>query len=191
VVDDLDVLFDEGLPKGKKSIRFLKRAYDCGAQGLVNRSITDKMLERSGLSFHIGTDDPTMRRIASWILTNYQDRCDELIKRLWKRCGREDVKLIGLLIANTEGDAWQKMLVIINKSIPIDLVLEIAEEIKRTGRSIPSINFLQACDASKIQMQNAMLIASLDMKDEFIELVKAAPPGGELFERIRTRALDE
>ena len=40
-------------------------------------------------------------------------------------------------------------------------------------------------------MQNAMLIASLDMKDEFIELVKAAPPGGELFERIRTRALDE
>lgn len=191
MVDDLDVLFDEGLPKGKKSIRFLKRAYDYGAQGLVNRSITDKMLERSGLSFHIGTDDPTMRRIASWILTNYQDRCDELIKRLWKRCGREDVKLIGLLIANTEGDAWQKMLVIINKSIPIDLVLEIAEEIKRTGRSIPSINFLQACDANKIQMQNAMLIASLDMKDEFIELVKAAPPGGELFERIRTRALDE
>ena len=191
MVDDLDVLFDEGLPKGKKSIRFLKQAYDCGAQGLVNRSITDKMLERSGLSFHIGTDDPTMRRIASWILTNYQDRCDDLIKRLWKRCGREDVKLIGLLIANTEGDAWQKMLVIINKSIPIDLVLEIAEEIKRTGRSIPSINFLQACDASKIQMQNAMLIASLDMKDEFIELVKAAPPGGELFERIRTRALDE
>ena len=34
MVDDLDSLFDEGLPKGKKAIKFLKRAYDCGAQGL-------------------------------------------------------------------------------------------------------------------------------------------------------------
>ena len=77
MVDDLDSLFDEGLPKGRKAIVFLKSAYDCGAQGLVNRSITDKVLQQSGLAFHIGTDDPTMRRIASWLLTNYDARIND------------------------------------------------------------------------------------------------------------------
>ena len=190
MVDDLDALFDQGLPKGRKSVAFLKTAYDCGSQGLVNRSITDKVLQKSGLSFHIGTDDPTMRRIASWILTNHKLRIGDLIKRLWKRCGREDVKLIGLLIANTEGNAWAIMLDLIDKSIPLDLTLEVAEEIKRSGRKIPSADFLQQKNANKIQMQNAMLIASLDMKEEYADLVRNAPKGGELFERIRMRALN-
>ena len=190
MVDDLDALFDQGLPKGRKAVTFLKTTYDCGSQGLVNRSITDKVLQKSGLSFHIGTDDPTMRRIASWILTNHKERIDDLIKRLWKRCGREDVKLIGLLIANTEGNAGATMLDLIDKSIPLDLTLEVAEEIKRSGRKIPSADFLQQKNANKIQMQNAMLIASLDMNEEYADLVQNAPKGGELFERIRRRALD-
>ena len=189
--DDLDSLFDGGLPKGRKALSFLKTAYDCGSQGLVNRSITDKVIHKSGLSFHIGTDDPTMRRIASWILTHHEDRIDDLIKRLWKRCAREDVKLIGLLIANTEGDAWAKMLSIVNKAIPLDLLLEMAEEIKRSGRAIPSSDFLLSWNKSKIQMQNSMLIASLDMRDEHIDLVRNAPQGGELYERIRMRSLNE
>ena len=92
MADDLDSLLDEGLPKGRKAINFLKSAYDCGAQGRVNRSITDKVLQQSGLAFHIGTDDPTMRRIASWVLTHHDNRIDDLVKRLWRRCGREDVK---------------------------------------------------------------------------------------------------
>tara|TARA_B100001769_G_scaffold264366_1_gene248520 strand:+ start:2323 stop:2901 length:579 start_codon:yes stop_codon:yes gene_type:complete len=190
LVDDLDSLLDEGLPKGRKAIVFLKSAYDCGAQGLVNRSITDKVLQQSGLAFHIGTDDPTMRRIASWLLTNYDSRVNDLVKRLWKRGGREDVKLMGLLFANTEGNAWQKMLDTINRGLPLDLVLEMAEEIKRSGREIPNVEFLSSYNSNKIQMQNAMLIASLDMKEEFADLVRNAPKGGELFERIRMRALD-
>ena len=99
------------------------------------------MLQQSGLAFHIGTDDPTMRRVASWLLTNYEDRIEELVKRLWKRCGREDVKLIGLLFANTEGDAWAKMLSTINKGLPLDLILEMAEEIKRSGAKCRGLNF--------------------------------------------------
>ena len=188
--DDLDRLFDEGLPKGRKALSFIKKAYDCGAQILVNRTITDKILAKSGLAFHLGTDDPTMRRVASWLLTEHPERCDDLIRRLWKRCGREDVKLIGLLIANIEGDAWTKMLQVINKGIPIDLFLEMAEEIKRSGREIPSIRFFENWQETNIQKQNSMLIVSLDMRPEFVELVRNAPPGGELFERIRQRSLD-
>ena len=190
MADDLDRLFDEGLPKGRKSLAFIKKTYDCGAQVLVNRLITDKILAKSGLSFHIGTDDPTMRRIASWLLTDYQDRCENLIQRLWKRCGREDVKLIGLLIANIEGDAWAKMLQLINKGIPIDLFLEMAEEIKRSGREVPPIRFFNSWQSTDIQKQNCMLIASLSMKPEYVEMVRNTPRGGELFERIRQRSLD-
>ena len=40
------------------------------------------------------------------------------------------------------------------------------------------------------EMQNVMLIASLDMKEDYSELVRNAPPGGELYERIRRRSLD-
>ena len=40
-------------------------------------------------------------------------------------------------------------------------------------------------------MQYAMLVASLDMCEDYVELVRNAPKGGELFERIRSRALNE
>lgn len=189
--DPLDTLLDEGLPTGKKAVKFLRKAYDCGAQTLVNRSLTDKLLQNSGLSFHIGTDDPTMRRIASWLLTNHHDYCNRLISQLWKSRGREDIKLIGLLFANMEGDAWGKLLGLIDASIPLDLTMEVIEEIKRSGRDVPSSEFLSRFTQNSIQHQNAMLIATLDMKPEFSNLVRSAPKGGDLFERIRDRALNE
>ena len=37
---------------------------------------------------------------------------------------------MGLLIANIEGDAWGKLLNVIDSSIPLDLTLEVMEEIK-------------------------------------------------------------
>ena len=189
--DPLDNLLDEGLPSGKKAIKFLRKAYDCGAQTLVNRSLTDKLLQNSGLSFHIGTDDPTMRRIASWLLTNHHDYCDRLISQLWKSRGREDIKLIGLLFANMEGDAWNKFLLLVDDSIPLDLTMEVIEEIKRSGRGVHSNQILSQYNQNSIQQQNAMLIATLDMKPEFTDLVRNAPKGGDLFERIRNRALNE
>ena len=44
-----------------------------------------------------------MRTIASWLLTQYEPRprkLAKLIPALWKRHGREDLKLVGLLLAN-------------------------------------------------------------------------------------------
>ena len=58
-------------------------------------------------------------------------------------------------------------------------------------RDSPSSDFLISWNKSKIQMQNSMLIASLDMRDEHIDLVRNAPQGGELYERIRMRSLNE
>ena len=189
--DHLDEILSVRLPKGKKALKFLKLAYSSGIEMLVNRSITDKFIVESGHSFHIGTDDPHMRRIASWILTNHQNRVGDLITRLWKRNGREDVKLVGLLIANTEGDAWSIFLNLLRNREPVEVILEVVEEIKRAGREIPSAEKLEKLrPQSTIHHQAAMLIASLSPTDEYSELIQNAPKGGELFERIRIRALD-
>ena len=132
-----------------------------------------------------------MRRIASWILTNHKDRVDDLIKRLWKRNGREDVKLAGLLIANTEGDAWSVFLGLLRNREPVEVILEVAEEIKRSGRETPPVEILEKWSKeSKIHHQATMLIASLSPCNEYSKLIQSAPEGGELFERIRSRALD-
>ena len=189
--DHLDEILSVGMPKGKKALKFLKHAYSSGIELLVNRSITDKFIIESGHSFQIGTDDPHMRRIASWILTNHKDRVDDLIKRLWKRNGREDVKLAGLLIANTEGDAWSVFLGLLRNREPVEVILEVAEEIKRSGRETPPVEILEKWSKeSKIHHQATMLIASLSPCNEYSKLIQSAPEGGELFERIRSRALD-
>lgn len=189
--DQLDDILSEKLPKGRKELLFLKTAYAIGVEALVNRSITDKLLIDSGHTFHIGTTDPQMRRIASWLLTNYEERIPNLIPKLWKRNGREDLKLAGLLIANTEGDPWSKFLGLLRKREPVEVLLEVAEEIKRSGRTIPPAEALDKwCSKSAIHHQTCMLIASLNPDTEYFELIRTAPKGGELFERIRNRALE-
>lgn len=189
--DQLDDILSEKLPKGRKELIFLKTAYSIGVEALVNRSITDKLLIDSGHAFHIGTTDPQMRRIASWLLTNYEERIPGLIPKLWKRNGREDLKLVGLLIANTEGNPWAKFLRLLRKREPVEVLLEIAEEIKRSGREIPLTEKMNKwCSKSAIHHQTCMLIASLNPNPEYFELIRSAPKGGELFERIRKRALE-
>lgn len=189
--DSLDDYLNSGLPKGRKAMSYLREAFHCGTLTLVNRSITDKLLQESNHAFHIGTDDPTMRRIASWLLTYHHNRCNDLINKLWKRNGREDVKLAGLLIANMEEEPWGRFLSLLRDREPLEVILEVAEEIKRAGRQLPSKSFLQKWTKKNIQHQAVMLICSLEMRDEFHELVKTAPRGGELFERVRSRALLE
>ena len=190
MVDSLDSHLEAGLPKGKKAMGVLEQAYDCGPQGVVDRALTDKLLAKSGLSFHVGTDDPSMRRIASWLLTYHNERIPELIGKMWKRRGREDVKLLGLLIANQEGDAWAELMSIIDSPLPVDVMLDLVEEIRRSGRSIPSLESLQRMVVDDLRHRLAMLIASLDMNEDLVELVTTAPTGGELYERIRRRCLD-
>lgn len=189
MADSLDSLFGLGLPKGRKALPFLKKAYSIGFENMVNHYITDKILVESGHSFQIGSDDPHMRKIASWLLSENLSRIEGLIPKLWKRSGREDKKLVGLLIANIEGDPWDRLLNLLHNYETVEVILEIAEEIKRGGRNIPSLEYLSRWTNSKIHHQAVMLIASLSINPELKALVASAPSGGELFERIRMRAL--
>ena len=104
--DQLDDILSEKLPKGRKELLFLKTAYTIGVEALVNRSITDKLLIDSGHTFHIGTTDPQMRRIASWLLTNYEERIPNLIPKLWKRNWKSRNRPIGNEVGEEPRQIW-------------------------------------------------------------------------------------
>jgi hypothetical protein len=141
-----------------------------------------------------------MRRIASWMLTvePNRKRIARLIPKIWKRYGREDLKLVGLLLANMsdkdlEEDGWTILLQLIQDKIAVEAFLEISEELVRGGRTLPDDSWIiDASKQSKTWFQLMILVLSIDENrcSNHQELIKTAPKGGELFERIRNRLLE-
>ncbi len=198
----LDAFLDEfaALPKRKKAVlKLLREAYTYGVPGIITKSMTDRLALSGQYTFHIGTPDPEMRRIASWILTiePNRKRVARLIPKIWKRHGREDLKLVGLLLANMsdeelEEDGWTILLQLIQDKIAVEAFLEISEELVRGGRTLPNESWIiDASKQSKTWHQLMILLLSIDetYAENHSDLIKTAAKGGELFERIRTRLL--
>ena len=189
------------LPKRKKTtLKLLREAYTYGVPGIITKSMTDRLAFSGQYTFHIGTPDPEMRRLASWMLTvePNRKRLARLIPKIWKRHGREDLKLVGLLLANMsdeelEEDGWTILLQLIQDKIAVEAFLEISEELVRGGRNLPDDSWIiDASKQSKTWFQLMILILSIDESRclKHLELIKTAPQGGELFERIRYRLLE-
>ena len=107
--DPLDEYFDSTSHRvhssPRKLAKVVRAAYPIGVPALIMKSSTDRFGEAAGYSFHLGTPDENLRRTASWLLTNAgseQKTLVKLIRRLWKRHGREDVALAALLLANLD-----------------------------------------------------------------------------------------
>ena len=184
----------------KKTLIFLREAYTYGVPGIITKSMTDRLAFSGQYTFHIGTPDPEMRRLASWMLTvePNRKRIARLIPKIWKRHGREDLKLVGLLLANMsdeelEENGWTILLQLIQNKIAVEAFLEIAEELVRGGRTIPDDSWIiDASKQSNTWFQLMILILSIDESrcSQHQRLIKTAPQGGELFERIRSRLLE-
>ncbi len=184
----------------KKALKLLREAYTYGVPGIITKSMTDRLAFSGQYAFHIGTPDPEMRRLASWMLTvePNRKRIARLIPKIWKRHGREDLKLAGLLLANMSDeelgeDGWTILLHLIQDKIAVEAFLEISEEFVRGGRTIPDDSWIiDASKQSKIWFQLMILILSIDESRcaEHQELIITAPQGGELFERIRNRLVE-
>ena len=161
--------------------------------------MTDRLASSGHYTFHIGTPDPEMRRIASWMLTNEGDlrKIAKFIPKIWKRGGREDMKLVGLLLANMSDEelgenAWTILLQLIQDRVSIEVFLETAEEFLRGGRTIPDDAWIRdAAMQSAVWAQLMVLLLSLDEEraEQHATLLNETPKGGELFERIRQRLL--
>lgn len=205
MISDLDEFLNNQSPKvllGKrKSLKFLRLAYAKGCIGLMVKPTSDLLAHDAGFSFNLGCADPELRRIASWVLTNSKNRrkLARLIPALWKRHGYEDLKMAGILLSNLSEedlgeDPWMAFIHLLQRQESLDMILEISEEIIRGGNPVPDDAWiLEMSRQSKLWHQTAVIFCSLSKRNPTIckEMIELAPTGGELFERIRKRALTE
>ena len=206
--DPLDEYFDSTSHRvhssSRKLAKVVRAAYPIGVPALIMKSSTDRFGEAAGYSFHLGTPDENLRRIASWLLTNAggeQKALVKLIRRLWKRHGREDVALAALLLANLDHkslrtDPWSILTSNISRKEPAEALLLTIEEVLRAGKSIPSDEqLLTWCKGRTIDGHLAVLVihaatmrgerVSSEVADA-IQLV-SVPPGDSLLGRIKAR----
>ena len=182
-----------------KRLAMLREAYTYGVPGMITKSMTDRLAQSGHYTFHIGTPDPEMRRIASWMLTHENNRTTiaKFIPKIWKRGGREDLKLVGLLLANMSDEelgenGWTVFLQLVQERVSVEVFLETAEEFLRGGRELPDDAWIRdAAAQSQTWSQLMILLLSLDEKRtaNHENLLKETPRGGELFERIRQRLI--
>lgn len=169
---------------------------------MIARPRADITADHGGFSAHYGCPDPEMRTIASWLLTYGKAkprRLAKLIPALWRRHGREDLKLAGLLLANLSPeelgeDPWMALIHLFGSKEPMEIILEIAEEMNRSGHTIPDDDWLIAmAQQSPLWHQIAMLFISVGGRNSTTlnDLIISAPGGGELFERIRNKLLEQ
>ena len=206
--DPLDEYFDSISHRvhssPRKLAKVVRAAYPIGVPALIMKSSTDRFGEAAGYSFHLGTPDENLRRIASWLLTNAggeQKALVKLIRRLWKRHGREDVALAALLLANLDHkslgtDPWTILASNTSRKEPAEALLLTIEEVLRAGKSIPSDEqLLTWCKGRTIDGHLAVLVihaatmrgerVSSEVADA-IQLV-SVPPGDSLLGRIKAR----
>ena len=170
------------------------------------KSSTDRFGEAAGYSFHLGTPDENLRRIASWLLTNAgsnQKVLLKLVSRLWKRHGREDVALAALLIANLDhkrlgSDPWGLLASNISRKEPAEALLLTIEEVLRAGRPLPSDETLLAwCSGRTIDGHLALMVLHAAtvrgerVSSDVAQAVQSVsvPPGDSLLGRIKARVV--
>ena len=188
----------------RKLARVVREAYPIGVPALIMKSSTDRLGASAGYSFHLGTPDDILRRIASWLIThanNNQDVLWSLVRNLWSRHGREDVALSALLLANLDHkgagtDPWDLLSSLINAREPADALLLSIEEVLRAGHGGPSdVQYRSWCSGRKVQTHLALISAfasqnsGLDISPEIVALLQVVdvPDGDSLLGRIRAR----
>ncbi|HJM17961.1 MAG TPA: hypothetical protein QF703_00350 [Candidatus Thalassarchaeaceae archaeon] len=151
----------------RKLASIVREAYPIGVPALIMKSSTDRFGASAGYSFHLGTPDEFLRRIASWLITKAGDDQGALLKlvgSLWKRHGREDVALAALLLANTDMrrlgvDPWDFLAGLLHRKEPLEALLLSVEELFRAGCSPPSEEVIENwCGGRLVESHLALLV---------------------------------
>ncbi|MEE2624876.1 MAG: hypothetical protein VYD50_01320 [Candidatus Thermoplasmatota archaeon] len=192
----------------RRLARVVREAYPIGVPALIMKSSTDRLAESAGYSFHLGTPDELLRLIASWLITGSSDRHEvllNLIGKLWKRHGREDVALAALLLANIDHrrlgtNPWEILASSVNRREPAEALLLSIEELFRAGYLIPSKEVIASwCDGQIVQTHLALLTvfvasnsgeSSIDSVRSLLSGVEI-PAGDSLLGRIKDKLVSE
>ena len=186
----------------------VREAYPIGVPALIMKSSTDRLGESAGYSFHLGTPDELLRRIASWLLTSAgedQSVLLRLVSRLWARHGREDVALAALLLANLDHvalgtDPWMVLAASTRGSERAEALLLSIEELLRAGRAMPSEEVMMAwCEGRAVDGHMALLASyagtvrgheAREIGDGYYRYVDD-PDGDSLLGRVMQRLQEE
>ena len=207
-LDDLLSQYDVNLLRNlKKTMEVLREAYTIGVPGMIAKSMTDRLGEASGVSFNLGTPVPVIRRIASWLLTVADGNHDvmmSLCTKVWRRHGREDLRLVGILISNMDpdihrGDIWHTISGFMQRSEPLEALVEVVEEAARAGNAPPSEDWLMECSESgTIRLHLAAVIicvlhikGELEISDIHSSILGRSSGVSELLDRMISRCLPD
>ena len=210
--DYLSSINKRSLKKTKLILNHIRGAYPIGIPALSIKSTTDRIGLDAGYSFHLGTAEPELRRIASWIFTNISpsEKIENIIGRLWKRFGREDLVLSSILLANLpdkEIDTNWKWITLaelishIEKKrgrIPIEIMLLHIEEMGRANCSMIDeklgSKLLEGTIAEQylgilaIHQLSKKNIVSNSIKEKLVNI--DLPVGDSLIRRIRNKTVE-
>ena len=185
----------------------VRNAYPIGVPALIMKSSTDRMMMSSGYSFILGTPDELLRNLASWLITeagNTHRVLLKLIRRLWKRHGREDIALAAILLANIDHkgmgtNPWEILEDSIHPVESIDSLLLNIEELFRAKREPPREDLiLKWINGRKIE-QHLSIIVTYSGKihghgfpKELIEkiILIEIPPGDSILTRIKSKLVE-
>ena len=185
----------------------VRNAYPIGVPALIMKSSTDRMMISSGYSFILGTPDEFLRILASWLITeagNTHRVLLKLIKRLWKRHGREDVALAAILLANIDHkgmgtNPWEILEDSIHPVESVDSLLLNIEELFRAKRRPPRDNLiLKWINGRKIEQHLSIIVTysgkihGYDFSKELIEkiILIEIPSGDSILTRIKGKLVE-
>ena len=153
--DYLDGFLHSKTPQ--QASRNVREAYTYGVPGMITKSMTDRLAQSGHYTFHIGTPDPEMRRIASWMLTHENNRTT--MQNLFQKYGSVVVVKISNLsdsfLQICRMKNWVKMvdvfLQLVQERVSVEVFLETAEEFLRGGRnSRMTLGFGCSCSESNL-----------------------------------------
>ena len=122
--------------KNKKLLKVLREAYTCGVPALIAKSLTDRLKTAGEYDFYLGTPPQELRLIASYLITEFNNEPPiiiQLLPTLWKRHGREDALLYGIILANINPELlseniWMFFANSLRKKEPADDIISVCEE---------------------------------------------------------------
>ena len=187
--------------------KLVRNAYPIGVPALIMKSSTDRMMVDSGYSFILGTPDELLRSLGSWLITeagNTHRVLLKLIKRLWKRHGREDVALASILLANIDHkgmgtNPWKILEDSIHTVESIDSLLLNIEELYRAKRQPPSEELiLKWINGRKIDQHLSLIVIysgkihQHDFSEELMEKIASIeiPSGDSILTRIKSNLIE-
>ena len=210
--DYLSSINKRSLKKTKLILNHIRGAYPIGIPALSIKSTTDRIGLDAGYSFHLGTAEPELRRIASWIFTNISpsEKIENIIGRLWKRFGREDLVLSSILLANLPDKEidinWKwitlaELITHIEKKggrIPLEVMLLHIEEMGRANCSMIDENLGSKLLEGTIAEQYLGILGmhqfskknniSNSIKEKLVNI--ELPDGDSLIRRIRNKTVE-